>query len=153
MKVTMLAAAVAAALCASHAYAQSTPSPQADEPRRLDNVIVIGTVEAPMPANSGETRGAEIDPLRPNTADTAALLREAPGVSVQQAGGVSGLPAIHGLTGDRNRVQVDGMDIVASCPNHMNPPLSYIDPSRVGAIKVYAGISPVSAGGDSILGP
>lgn len=152
MKVTMLAAAVAAALCASHAHAQSTPSPQADEPRRLDNVIVIGTVEAPMPANSGETRGAEIDPLRPNTADTAALLREAPGVSVQQAGGVSGLPAIHGLTGDRNRVQVDGMDIVASCPNHMNPPLSYIDPSRVGAIKVYAGISPVSAGGDSIGG-
>ncbi len=153
MKVTMLAAAVAAALAlAPSAQAQSRSTEQDGEPRRLDNVIVIGTIQAPMPANSGETRGADLAPLRPNTADTAQLLREAPGVSVQNAGGVSGLPAIHGLTGDRNRVQVDGMDIIASCPNHMNPPLSYIDPSNVEAIKVYAGISPVSAGGDSIGG-
>jgi iron complex outermembrane receptor protein len=44
------------------------------------------------------------------------------------------------------------MDLIASCPNHMNPALSYIDPSNVGAMKVYAGLSPVSVGGDSIGG-
>jgi iron complex outermembrane receptor protein len=34
----------------------------------------------------------------------------------------------------------------------MNPPLSYIDPSNVDNIKVFAGITPVSVGGDSIAG-
>lgn len=47
---------------------------------------------------------------------------------------------------------MDGVETIASCPNHMNPPLSYIDPSRVESIQVYAGITPVSAGGDSIGG-
>jgi len=47
---------------------------------------------------------------------------------------------------------LDGMDLIASCPNHMNPPLSYIDPTNIDNIKVYAGITPVSVGGDSIGG-
>jgi iron complex outermembrane receptor protein len=34
----------------------------------------------------------------------------------------------------------------------MNPPLSYIDPTNIDNIKVYAGITPVSVGGDSIGG-
>ena len=34
---------------------------------------------------------------------------------------VSSLPAIHGLADDRLRIKVDGMDLIASCPNHMNP--------------------------------
>jgi iron complex outermembrane receptor protein len=41
---------------------------------------------------------------------------------------------------------------IASCPNHMNPPLSYLNPSSIGKLKVYAGITPVSVGGDSIGG-
>jgi iron complex outermembrane receptor protein len=86
------------------------------------------------------------------TSDTASLLTDVPGLSLYSAGGVSSLPAIHGLADDRLRVQVDGMDLIASCPNHMNPALSYIDPSSVGRLKVYAGITPVSAGGDSIGG-
>jgi iron complex outermembrane recepter protein len=86
------------------------------------------------------------------TSDTASLLTDIPGLSLYGAGGVSSLPAIHGLADDRLRVQVDGMDLIASCPNHMNPALSYIDPNQVGIIKVYAGITPVSVGGDSIGG-
>ncbi|MGY0505873.1 TonB-dependent receptor [Luteimonas sp. e5] len=153
MNISLMAAAIATALAlAPDAGAQTPEPPEQDAPRRLDNVVVIGVPQTPMPANSGEARDEDLEPLRPNTSDTAQLLRAVPGLNVQGAGGVSGMPAIHGLGGDRNRVQVDGMDIVASCPNHMNPPLSYIDPSRVGTIKVYAGISPVSAGGDSIGG-
>ena len=34
----------------------------------------------------------------------------------------------------------------------MNSPLSYIDPTAVAGAKVYAGVSPVSVGGDSIGG-
>ncbi|MCB1988872.1 MAG: TonB-dependent receptor, partial [Burkholderiaceae bacterium] len=73
-----------------------------------------------------------------------------PGVSLFGAGGVSSLPSVHGLSDDRLRIQVDGMDLVSSCGNHMNPPLSYIDPTRVGSVRMFAGVTPVSVGGDSI---
>lgn len=94
----------------------------------------------------------EITPTSVNTSDTASLLENEPGVSLYRAGGVSSLPVIHGLADDRVRIKVDGMDLISSCANHMNPPLSYIDPSNVENIKVFAGITPVSLGGDSIAG-
>ena len=87
-----------------------------------------------------------------NTSDSASLLSDEPSVTLYRAGGVSSLPAIHGLADDRVRVKLDGMDLIASCPNHMNPPLSYIDPTNIDNIKVYAGITPVSVGGDSLGG-
>jgi iron complex outermembrane receptor protein len=94
----------------------------------------------------------ESGPSSLNSSDAASLLNDQPGVSLYRAGGVSSLPAIHGLADDRIRIKVDGMDLIASCPNHMNPPLSYIDPANVESIKVFAGITPVSVGGDSIAG-
>jgi len=93
-----------------------------------------------------------IAPARARTSDTASLLASIPGVSLYGNGGVSSLPAIHGMADDRVRVTVDGMSLISACANHMNPPLSYIDPTSVRAIKVIAGITPVSAGGDSIGG-
>ncbi len=89
---------------------------------------------------------------RSATGDTASMLRDIPGVTLQGAGGASSLPVIHGMASDRVRIKVDGMDLIASCPNHMNPPLSYLDPSTIGSLEVYAGIAPVSLGGDSIGG-
>lgn len=90
--------------------------------------------------------------LQPATSDTASLLKNIPGVNIQNAGGVSSLPSIHGMADDRLRIKVDGMDLISACGNHMNPPLSYIDPSNVDSAVVFAGISPVSMGGDSIGG-
>lgn len=90
--------------------------------------------------------------LRSATSDSASLLRGVPGVSLNSAGGISSLPAIHGLADDRLRIKIDGMDLVASCPNHMNPAMSYIAPSNLGNLQVYSGIAPVSVGGDSIGG-
>jgi len=87
-----------------------------------------------------------------NTNDTAKLLDFQPGVSLYGAGGVSSMPAIHGMADDRVRIKVDGMDLVSACANHMNSPLSYIDPSNIEGVKVFAGITPVSVGGDSIGG-
>ena len=154
MKRSVLTVALATALaCAPLVRAQTHDTPkQQDTAPMLDRIVVFGAVPTPMPANTDKRNGDALSRRRANTSDTARLLDGIPGVSVQSAGGVSGLPAIHGLTGDRNRVQVDGMDFIASCPNHMNPPLSYIDPSQVGEITVHAGITPVSAGGDSIGG-
>lgn len=113
-------------------------------------------VEVPL-ANTPLESAAQVKPstlqqLRAATNDSASLLRDLPGVSLNGAGGVSSLPSMHGLADDRLRIKVDGMDLIAACPNHMNPPLSYIEPSDIGLLKVFAGITPVSVGGDSIGG-
>jgi iron complex outermembrane recepter protein len=83
------------------------------------------------------------------SSDTASLLS---GVDAAQAGGLSGLPVIHGLGDDRIRILVDGVPIAAACPMHMNPPLSYVDPSAVAHIEILPGFTPVALGGDSIAG-
>ena len=95
---------------------------------------------------------ADLAARKATTGDATDLLRSVPGVSLGGAGGISSLPAIHGLSDDRLRIQVDGADLVAACPNHMNSPLSYADPSRIESVIVYSGITPVSVGGDSIGG-
>ena len=81
--------------------------------------------------------------------DTAALL---PGSNVAAGGAVSGLPVLRGLADDRIRTLVDGVPVSAACPMHMNPALSYIDPSNVAQVTVLPGVTPVSLGGDSIAG-
>ncbi|MDP3419275.1 MAG: TonB-dependent receptor plug domain-containing protein, partial [Thiobacillus sp.] len=115
-------------------------------------VVIVGSQPVDVNLNSVTLEAADLLPLRAATSDTATLLRNVPGVSFTSAGGVSSLPSIRGLADDRLRIKVDGMDLIAACPNHMNPALSYIDPTRVDRITVYAGITPVSVGGDSIGG-
>jgi len=117
----------------------------------LPAVTVNASKISPLP-NAAPLDKASLAPKVSATSDTASLLSDVPGLSLYGAGGVSSLPAINGLADDRLRIKVDGMDLIASCPNHMNPALSYIDPSQLGLLKVYAGITPVSAGGDSIGG-
>ncbi|MCR4298419.1 MAG: TonB-dependent receptor [Gallionella sp.] len=119
----------------------------------LPDVEVIGKKVQLLPALSDSALGGtSIARQRASTSDTAKLLDGQPGVSLYGAGGVSSLPVIHGLADDRIRTKVDGMDLISACGNHMNPALSYIDPSNVGSVKVFAGITPVSIGGDSIGG-
>ncbi len=117
----------------------------------LDRVIVTAPT-APGFASAATVDGEALPALRAATSDTASLLRAIPGVSVYGAGGVSSQPVVRGLGDDRLRVKVDGMDLISACGNHMNPPLSYIDPSNVADVQVFAGISPVSLGGDSLGG-
>ena len=138
-----LSVAVACALMAQLAHAKEVQP----------NPVLVVTKQAPAPLdNAVQQPPYMIEMLRAATNDSASLLRDIPGVSLYGAGGVSSLPVIHGLADDRLRVKVDGMDLIAACPNHMNPPLSYVDPANVGQLKVYAGITPVSVGGDSIGG-
>ena len=132
------------ATCPLHGVAAEVPT--------LDEIVVTATrAAAPSP---GLTRlgAGDLAPGRAASSDAASLLRDIPGVSLYGAGGVSSLPTMHGLADDRLRIKVDGMDLIAACPNHMNSPLSYIDPSAMASAQVYVGVSPVSAGGDSIGG-
>ena len=91
------------------------------------------------------------DGYRP-AADTALMLSSTPGYSVAAGGGVSGLPVVNGFADDRLKIRIDGMELTSACANHMNAPLSYIDPQQVQRIRLIAGVTPVSAGGDSIGG-
>ena len=64
---------------------------------------------------------ATLRPMRAATSDTATLLRDVPGVSFYGASGVSSLPAVRGLADDRLRIKVDGMDLIAACPQPHEP--------------------------------
>ena len=122
----------------------------AQQDTALQTITVTATPVNETPVAVSEARQREIRAARPASSDSAQLLRNLPGVSLSGAGGVSSLPSVHGLADDRLRIQVDGMDLISACGNHMNPPLSYIDPTRVGSVRLFAGITPVSVGGDSI---
>ncbi|MBB1388549.1 TonB-dependent receptor [Shewanella sp. SG44-6] len=74
------------------------------------------------------------------------------GVDFSEAGGVSSLPILNGMMGDRIKILIDGSDITSSCANQMNPPLSYVSANQISSTQVVAGVSPVSAGGDNIAG-
>ena len=124
----------------------------AQEEKILNVIVLTAPRIDPLGATKPSAANQDLQQLRAATSDSARLLQNIPGVSLYAAGAISSLPAIHGLADDRIRVQVDGMDLMAACPNHMNSALSYIDPSKVGSITVYAGITPVSVGGDSLGG-
>lgn len=138
------------ALVAAPILSAQTAS-ELDAPALLEPILVIAPEEPPV-GRSFSLGLSAIAPQRARTSDTAKLLTGLPGVSAYGAGGVSSLPAIRGLADERLRTTVDGMDLVASCPNHMNSPLSYIDPTAVASVEVFAGVTPVSVGGDSIGG-
>jgi iron complex outermembrane recepter protein len=125
-----------------------------EEVTTLNEVIVTSTAidDVFVPLNASVVDEPKRRSLSSATSDTASLLRDLPGVSLYGSGGISSLPVIHGMADDRVRIKVDGMDLISACANHMTPPLSYIDPSNVGTLKAFAGITPVSVGGDSIGG-
>lgn len=118
----------------------------------LDTILVTEARLNETAPGATRLQGTSLAGKPARTSDTAKLLEDIPGVSLYGAGGISSLPVIHGLADDRLRIQVDGMDMMSACPNHMNPALSFIDPSSVASVEVFAGITPVSVGGDSIGG-
>ncbi len=136
MKRLLLAQAILLAFSPAHA----------EEIYTMPDIVVQGTRVQPV----GESRIKPGSGSEDVTNDAAAWLKSVPGVQVMGAGGVSSLPSIRGLADERLSTRVDGMDILAACPNHMNPALSYVDPAQVEEVRIYRGVSPVSAGGDAI---
>jgi iron complex outermembrane receptor protein len=123
------------------------------EAEALERLEVRGSrIHVSRSGSLHELDAESLQAMAASTSDTARLLDSVPGLELYRAGGVSSLPVLHGLADDRLRIRVDGMDLVSACGNHMNPPLSYISPSSVEGVRVYAGIVPVSVGGDSIGG-
>ncbi|ALG72629.1 TonB-dependent receptor [Azospirillum thiophilum] len=152
LRAALLSGAALAGLSPAGTLAQTAPSPA----QSLPAISVIASPDDALPAGSGlggsGPNGSGLAARLTSTSDVAALLRGLPGVSLYGNGGVSSLPALNGLGADRVNVLVDGAPIAPACPNQMNPALSAIAPTRVSKVEVLAGITPVSAGGDSIAG-
>ena len=130
--------------------ARSQGTDDADHAEHLGTILL----KAYLPGNSAalSTGEAPLAGVVSTTSDSATLFTRMTGVSLQNAGGVSALPVVNGFASDRVKTVVDGMQITASCGNFMNPPLSYIAPTAVADLALYAGLTPVSEGGDSIGG-
>ena len=114
----------------------------------------VGTQGLARPLSGTMLSSPALVQEHPAEKDAASLLSAAPGVNVFQGGAVSGLPTINGLADDRIRTELNGMLIAkTACANHMNPPLSFIDPGNVGARRgQLAGSRRLSKGGDAIGG-
>jgi iron complex outermembrane recepter protein len=148
----LLAANLLAMAISQAAYAKDQTNANEGEPIVLEKVIVTDKKPAAGTLTKTEISAEETSGRHAQVQDTAKLLEDIPGVSLQAGGGVSSLPIIHGLNDERVKIDVNGMTITSACANHMNPPLSYIDRTNVGTITVLQGVTPVSLGGDSIGG-
>jgi len=84
--------------------------------------------------------------------DSAEVLKAVPGANVNKNGPMTGIAQYRGMYGTRVNVQVDGLNIAPAGPNWMDPPLSHQAPAQLESINVIRGISPVSAGAESIGG-
>ncbi len=122
-----------------------------DEQRRINDIVVSSPL-LPMPHSDHTLAGDELQQRRSAASDSAALLSSLPGVSAISGGGVSSLPQLRGLGDDRVKIDLDGISLISACGNHMNPPLSYTDPSQIDELAVFVGVTPVAVGGDSIAG-
>lgn len=133
-------------LLASIIASMLSPAVYADS---LPQIEVIGTSEQ---INQQQISKEAIQSNSSSTSDVVDILTQSPSVSVNQAGAVSGFPVMRGIADHRLNVELDGMPLLASCPNHMNTPLSYVSPAQTDSVEIYPGITPVSVGGDSIGG-
>ncbi len=123
----------------------------------LDGVVVSTTRDVAAPEDGGYVttdsyRHKVTSDDRARTGSTPDLLYDVPGVSLQQNGGVAAIPFVHGQGDDRVKIVINGMTTTSACSNHMNSPLSYIDPANVSTMNVIAGLTPVAMGGDSTGG-
>ena len=117
---------------------------------QIDSIDITKEYEVPFSDNRLGIGVTEDEKIMSN--DSGKLINNFLGGNSINNGGFSSLPMIQGLSDDRIKIKIDGMDLIASCANHMNAPLSYSDPVNIKNISVLAGLSAVDQGGDNIGG-
>ena len=102
------------------------------------------------PLDSGlMLQGKEPWDLSPDLSQSLARL---PGVSMNTNGPVTPIAQYRGVFGERVQVQIDGAEVAAAGPNAMDSPLSHLILPSHSQVTVYRGITPVSVGGDALMG-
>ena len=82
-----------------------------DKPTVLEKIVVRDKKAVAEPLAKSEITEKDIKQKQAQVSDTARLLEDVPGVSLQTGGGVSSLPIIHGLNDERVKVEINGMNI------------------------------------------
>ncbi len=85
-------------------------------------------------------------------ADSAELLKKAPGANVNRNGPLTGIAQYRGLFGDRISVRLDGAPVLTGGPNAMDAPLSYASPGLLKGLTVHRGLAPVDVAQESLGG-
>lgn len=122
-----------------------TVTASAEESVPLMTIVVEGTPEVLAPVDAA-------DNVSGVPSDAAEMLTRVPGAAVVRNGAQTGIVQVRGLFNERVRVRVDGMSITPACPNHMDPPLHYVGLEALDTLEVIVGATPVSQGGDSLVG-
>ncbi len=84
--------------------------------------------------------------------DTAEILKNMPGATVNRNGALSGIAQYRGLFGSRVNVQADGIQVMESCSNSMDAAMSHVPSTLVEAVTLQRGITPVSQGIETLGG-
>ena len=158
-RIDLLASTALLAVAVSFAPAVAAPKKTTTE-AALPEVVVTADKPAVQkrepalatPLGAFSLTGEPLAVAAAATGDAAAMAAVLPGVQTATGGGVSSLPVLRGQADDRVNVLTMGMAITSACGNHMNPPMSYVDPSSIGRVEVLSGVTPVSKGGDSTGG-
>jgi iron complex outermembrane receptor protein len=115
-------------------------------------VVSADHMEEVVVKSSHEKRTIDVVDEMTIAADTAQLLRKAPGANVNGNGPLSGIPQYRGMYGPRVGVQLNGTQLAPAGPNWMDPPLSYAAAAQLESLELYRGIAPVSVVQESIGG-
>lgn len=115
----------------------------AQEQQSVREILVIGV---------RDTHTIVTDDTLIAPADTAQMLRMMPGANINKNGELTGIAQYRGMFGDRIQVSVDGAQISGAGPNSMDAPLSYAPVALLQSLTINRGITPVSAGQETIGG-
>ncbi len=114
------------------------------EQEQLPTIVIEGsTIRAGTFSTAPDSSGLK---------DTSSLLKRVPGANVNRNGPLTGIAAYHGMSGNRININIDGANMKEVGPNSMDPALSHIPAALTGKLTVQRGISPVSAGIETIGG-
>ena len=115
----------------------------AQTPSTIEEMLVIGV---------RDTHTLRTDDTMVAPADTAELLRKMPGANINSNGELTGIAQYRGMHGDRVNVMINGAHISSGGPNAMDAPLHYAPVAALESLTIRRGITPVSAGQETIGG-
>ncbi|MBT8441505.1 MAG: TonB-dependent receptor [Gammaproteobacteria bacterium] len=124
----------------------STLTAAAEEAREVPNLTVIGQRD--------EMQRVTVDPLNtPLTLPTTGeLMKRTPGGNVNFNGPLTGVGQYRGMFAYRINTQIDDMPVTVGGPNWMDAPLHNAPMPLLDSLEVQRGITPVSAGSETIGG-
>lgn len=99
-----------------------------------------------------DTHTLRTDDIMVAPADTGQLLRLMPGANVNRNGELTGIAQYRGMAGDRLNVSVNGVVVSGGGPNAMDAPLHYAPVAILESLAISRGITPVSAGQETLGG-